>query len=345
MFRMKPGKHLGPPSAGIRACPIMLAAPPLVCLLGCGVDSGCGPVTVAEMTWPTAAFAAHVEHIILRDGYGCLSEIVPGNTVPTVTAMVERGEPDVAPEVWMNSVRQVVERGLAEGRLKVATDIVPDGGDEGWYVPEFVVEQHPELATLDGVLARPDLFPDKEEPGKGRFYTCPPGWACQIINANLYRAFDMEAAGFTLFNPGSGEGLNAAIARANERREPIFAYSYTPTAMSARYPMRKLESVPHDPEAWPCMTTLDCASPQRNSYPRPVLRTLVSASFVERSPEAFDFVSRVSWSNAFISNLTAFQQREHMTPREIAVHFLRNHQAMWTAWVSEDVAERVRAGL
>ncbi len=317
----------------------------LAFLAGCGLDSDCGPVTVAEMSWPTAAFAAHVEHIILRDGYGCLSELVPGNTVPTVTAMVERGEPDVAPEVWMNSVRRVVERGLAEGRLRVATDIVSDGGEEVWYVPEFVVEQYRDLGTLEGVLSRPDLFPDKEELGKGRFYTCPPGWACQIINENLYRAFEMESAGFTLFNPGSGEGLNAAIARAYERREPIFAYSYAPTALTVRYPLRKLGSVPHDPSTWACMTSLDCENPVRNSYPRPVLQTLVSTSFVERSPEAFEFVSRVSWTSAFVSELMRWQEGEHATARETAVYFLRNHESVWTDWVPEDVAERVRADL
>ena len=100
-----------------------LAAVSLLGSVGCVVDSDCGPVTVAEMTWPTAAFAANVEHIVLQHGYGCLSEIVPGNTVPTLTAMVERGEPDVAPEVWLNSIRLVVERGLAEGRLRARPEI------------------------------------------------------------------------------------------------------------------------------------------------------------------------------------------------------------------------------
>lgn len=330
---------------GARAATMALAAVSLLGSVGCVVDSDCGPVTVAEMTWPTAAFAANVEHIVLQHGYGCLSEIVPGNTVPTLTAMVERGEPDVAPEVWLNSIRLVVERGLAEGRLRMAGDLISDGGDEGWYVPEFVVEQHPELGTLDGVLSRPDLFPDDEEPGKGRFYTCPPGWACQIIDKNLYRAFGMEAAGFTLFNPGSGEGLSAAIARAQERREPIFAYFYTPSPLVARYPMRKLKSVPHDPSTWPCMTTPECQRPVRNSYPPPVVKTVVSASFAERAPEAFAFVSRVSWSNASLSGLMDWQETEYATPRETAVHFLRTHESVWTQWVPEDVAARVRSAL
>ncbi len=335
----------GFPRACERACMLAVAAFLVGASLGCAVESACGPVTVAEMTWPTAAVAAHVEHMILERGYGCLSELVPGNTVPTVTAMVERGEPDVAPEVWMNSVRVVVERGLAERRLKVASDMISDGGDEGWYVPAFAVERYPELATLDGVLNRPDLFPDKEEPGKGRFYTCPPGWACQIINENLYRAFEMEQAGFTLFNPGSGEGLNASIARAYERGEPIFAYFWTPTPLAGRYPMRKVESVPHEPDSWPCMMTLDCESPVRNAYPRPVVRTLVSSSFAERSPEAFQFLSSASWTNAFVSELMVWQEEEHATAEETAVHFLRNHESVWTAWVPAQVADRVKARL
>ena len=91
-------------------------------------------------------------------------------------------------------------------------------------LPTYFAEEHPELTTLQAVLERPDLFPDKEEPGKGRFYTCPPGWGCEIVNANLYKAYGVDTAGFTLFNPGSGEGLAGAIARAYERKQPIFAY-------------------------------------------------------------------------------------------------------------------------
>ncbi len=312
---------------------------------GCSVESDCGVVTIAEMTWQTAAFTAHVEQIILESGYGCLAETVPGNTVPTVTSMVERGEPDIAPEVWLNSVRPVVERGIEEGRISIATDIIADGGEEGWYVPEFAVEQYPELATLEGVLSRPDLFPDNEDPGKGRFYTCPPGWACQIINENLFRAFEMEEAGFTIFNPGSGEGLNGAIARAHERLEPILAYFYEPTPLTTRYPMRMIESVPHDPATWPCMTTLDCQNLAPNMYPKPVVRTLVTTSFAENSPEAYAFLSRVSWTFDFLEQIATWQEENQAIARESAVHFLKNHEEVWSAWVPEDVADRVRAGL
>ena len=308
-------------------------------------DAACGKVTIAEMTWASAAVAAHVEDIILSKGYGCDSELVPGNTVPTVTSMSEKGEPDIAPEIWLNSAREVVEKSVAEGRLKIAGEILSDGGEEGWWIPDYMVKKHPKLTTLQAVIERSDLFPDKEEPGMGRFYGCPSGWACQIVNRNLYKAYGLKEAGFTLFDPGSGEGLAGAIAAAYERRRPIFAYYWAPTALLGKYPMVKLGGMEHDPETWSCTVDKDCADPKPNMYPKSVVFTVVTSSFADSAPDAYAFIRSVSWSNAFLNRLLAWKDNNQATPRETAEHFLKNHEAVWGAWVPADVAAKVKAGL
>ena len=312
--------------------------------LGTAAHGACGKVTIAEMSWASAGVAAHIQNIILGQGYGCQSELVPGNTVPTVTSMTEKSEPDIAPEIWLNSAREPIEKAVAEGRLQVAGEILSDGGEEGWFVPAYVVKQNPELKTLQAVLERPDLFPDKEEPGKGRFYTCPSGWACQIINANLYKAYGLEEK-FTLFDPGSGEGLAAAIAKAYEREEPIFAYYWAPTSVLGRYPMVKLGGMTHDPKSWKCVTDKDCADPKPNQYPKSVAYTVVTSGFAKSAPEAFRFVSSFSWPNKLVNALLAWKDDNQATGRETAEYFLKNHEAVWTAWVTADVAAKVKAGL
>ena len=60
-------------------------------------ESACGEVTIAEMNWASAAVAAHVTAIILSEGYGCTPDLVPGDTVPTVTSMTEKGSPTSPP--------------------------------------------------------------------------------------------------------------------------------------------------------------------------------------------------------------------------------------------------------
>ena len=307
--------------------------------------ANCGKVTIAEMAWASAAVAAHIEDIILSAGYGCQTEIVFGDTVPTVTSMTEKSEPDVAPEIWINSAREVIEKAVEEGRLVVAGEILSDGGEEGWWVPDYVIADNPDLTTLQAVLKRPDLFPDKEEPGMGRFYTCPSGWGCEIVNGNLYKAYGVKEAGFTLFNPGSSEGLAAAITGAYERRQPIFAYYWAPTSLLGNHPMVKLGGMTHDSETWPCITDKDCAEPKPNMYPKSVVMTVVTSSFAKSAPEAFEFVSRVSWGNKFLNGLLAWQDQNQATARETAEHFLKNNEDVWSAWVPEDVAAKVKAAL
>ncbi len=309
-------------------------------------QSGCGKITIAEMSWDSAAVLANVENIILSEGYGCDTELVPGDTVPTVTSMAEKAEPDVAPEIWINSAREVVENAVEEGGIKLAGAIFSDGGVEGWWVPQYVVDDHPELTTIKAVLARPDLFPDKEDPGKGRFYTCPSGWACQIINNNLAEAYDFDDADFNVFDPGSGEGLAGAIAKAYERRQPIFAYYWSPTPLLGRYEMVKLEGTPHEPDTWACVSDINCPNPQKNMYPESVVVTLVSSAFADRAPKAFEFVSRMSVTNDIVNSVLYWKEDNQATPYETAIYFLEEYEPLWSAWVSDSsVIQKVKASL
>ena len=307
--------------------------------------SACGDVTIAEMTWGSAAVAAHVQKVILSAGYGCNASLVPGDTVPTVTSMTEKSEPDLAPEIWINSAKDVVNKAVKEGRLKKAGEILSDGGEEGWWVPEYVVKNNPELTTLQAVLAKKDLFPDKEEPGKGRFYTCPSGWACQIVNGNLYKAYGLKTKGFSMFDPGSGEGLAAAIAKAYERKQPIFAYYWAPTAVLGKYPMVKLGGMTHDAATWKCITDKDCADPKPNMYPKSVVLKLATKKFAEGDPGAWKFVETMSWPNSVVNKVLAWKDERQATAEETAKYFLKNYEAVWSSWVTDEAQKRVKATL
>lgn len=317
----------------------------LVLGLAAAAQAKCGKVTISEMNWDSAAVAAHVQALILEKGYGCDVDLVPGDTVPTLTSMTEKAEPDIAPEIWINSAREVVDKAVEEGRLKIAGEILSDGGEEGWWVPEYVVKANPELTTLQAVMKRPDLFKDKEDPGKGRFYGCPSGWACQIINANLFNAYKLKEANFNLFDPGSAAGLAGAIARAYEREEPIFTYYWAPTDILGKYPMVKLGGMKHDPETYGCIQDKDCADPKPNMYPKSDVLTAVVGKFAEAEPDAFKFVSNMSWPNSLLNKLLAWKAAKKADAKETAEYFLKNNESVWKAWMPADAAAKVKAGL
>jgi len=146
------------------------------------------PITVAEMTWLSAGTLAYVTKSILSEGYGCNVQIVPGDTVPTATSMLTKGEPDIAPELWVSTVKSTWDQMLAKGTIYKAGDIFASGGQEGWWIPDYVAEAHPEIRSVSDLKDHWQVFEDASAPGKGRFYACPPGWGCEIITNNLIKA-------------------------------------------------------------------------------------------------------------------------------------------------------------
>lgn len=310
-------------------------------------NAACGKATIADMNWASAELAAYVDKFILENGYGCEVDLVPGDTMPTTTSMTEKSEPDIAPEIWFNSVRQVVNKAVDEGRLKLAGEILADGGEEGWWIPKYMVDKHPELTTLEAVLKRPDLFPDPEDKSKGALHNCPSGWNCEIITNNLYRAFGVEKAGFTLVDTGSAAGLDGSIAKAYNRKQGWFGYYWAPTAILGKYEMVKLDlGVEHNAAEWDrCTGQGECADPKTNDWTRSVVMTVTSASFAKESPEAFAYLSKRSWSNKVVNAMLAFMSDEQAGGEEGAEKFLKEHEDVWSKWVPADVAKKVKAAL
>ncbi|MGI9386434.1 MAG: ABC transporter substrate-binding protein [Methyloligellaceae bacterium] len=309
--------------------------------------AACGRVTISDMNWASAEIAAHVDKFILEHGYGCKVELVPGDTMPTIASMTEKAQPDVAPEIWMNSAREVIDKAVKEGRLEVAGEILSDGGEEGWWIPKYMLDAHPELTTLKAVLKRPDLFPNPENKERGALYNCPSGWVCQIMTSNLYKANDVSDAGFDLIDTGSAAGLEGSMAKAYNRKEGWFGYYWAPTPALGKYQMVKLDmGVPYSAKEWDrCTGQANCTDPKKNTWTKSEVMTVVSRDFAKKSPEAFKYLSKRSWPNSVVNKMLAYMDANQAEGEEGAEKFLKEYQSLWAKWVPADVAEKVKASL
>jgi glycine betaine/proline transport system substrate-binding protein len=295
----------------------------------------CGRVSVAEMNWASGQIITRITEFLMTQGYGCEVTIVPSATTTAITSLAENNEPDVVPELWVNSAPAYF-RLESEGRLVKAADVFAEGGSENWWVPDYLVEAHPELATIEGILANPELV-------GGRFHNCPDGWGCRIANDNLIIAHDFEGTGMEVFNHGSGDTLPASMAAAYENKEPWFGYYWGPTAVLGRYSMVAVDMGPHIPEIHECNQTQDCATPGISSYPAAPVLTVVTADFAERNPDIFELVSNISFGTQELSNLLAWQADNSASAEEAAVHFLTTNQDTWQGWLNDAAAERLSA--
>ena len=309
----------------------------------CGTDK---TIDIAEMTWASAAALAHVHAHILEDGYGCNVEIVAGDTVPTSASMLSKGTPAVAPELWTSAIQEQWKKGEADGAVESLGNAFKGGAVEAWFIPQYTKDEYPELNTPEDVIARPDLFTDPENPDKGRLYACPPGWACEIANASLFDAYDMGDKGWNLFSPGSGGNLDASIARAFTREEPILFYYWGPTAILGKYPTYMLDMPEVDLAGYQCNTNPDCNEPPViTGWPSSEVIVGAASWLKEDAPTVADYFGKVAMDVDQINAILAWGDENKADAEATAINFLKSEEDTWTEWVPDDVAEKVKAAM
>ena len=325
---------------------LTIAALAVVSLSSAAYSQECGNVSIAGLNWGSASILSEIDKRVLEKGYGCTVEVIPGNTIPTFTSMVEQAQPDIISELWPNAAGiDLYNTALENKSIVEASSTPPIGGiAEGWYILPNILEEHPELTTLDAVLARPDLFPHYDDPTKGGFVTCPPGAGCQISNANLFIAFNMEAKGWQIIETGSYEAEDATISRAYDQGEAWFGYYSAPNAFIGKYNMVKLDwGVDFaGQENWNCITKPDCPSPQPSSWTASLVRTVFTQDFATRStPEIQSYFENRAISDEIMNALLLYMSENQATPEEAAEMFFSEYN-VWTQWVSADVAAKLK---
>jgi len=310
-----------------------IAASLAASLAGSMARAECGEVSITEMDWASATIVTSVAKFLMEQGYGCSVVKVPSASNPALASVAETGEPDILTEIWTNGAPAYA--GLIEsGKISQLTEVLSDGGVEGWWVPDYLLEAHPELATLDGIKANPGLVGN-------RFHNCPEGWTCKVVSTNMAKAAGFTDAGIEDFIHGSGETLATSIASAFADKAPWFGYYWAPTSILGKYPMTLIDMGPHDPEGHSCNSNQDCANPVVGAFPKSIVTTVVSDTFAAENPDVTDLMRNLSFTNAQMGEVLAWQEEKNASPDEAAVYFLTNYKDTWGDWLNDAAREKL----
>ena len=299
-------------------------------LLSTTSNAACGKITIADMNWASASMMAHVDKAILT-AMGCEVELVSGSTMPTFTSMNETGDPDVAPEVWANAFQDLVDSAVGAGRLHIGNAAPMSGLGEGWWVLPHTLDQHPELTTAEAILARPDLFPAKEDPSRGAFHGCPAGWGCQLANQALYDGFGMDALGWNLIDPGSAAGLDGSIAKASEQGENWFGYYWNPTSIVGKYDMQAIDMGSWaGADNWDGCVALGNVGCEASSWTTSRVNTLLSDNMYYNGPTgAMAYFEARTYPGTVMNAMLVWMEDTGGTGADAATEFLSSHGDTW----------------
>ncbi len=300
------------------------------------------PLVLADLPWASNAFSVALVRRILETGYGCNTNTRKGATLPLFADMAA-GHIDITMEVWKDNFPARWARAAKAGKVVEVGINFPDAS-QGWYVPAWLVRgdgaaAH-DLKSVFDLERHSQLFSDPEQRDRGRFYNCSQGWACEAVNTRKLHAYGLDRA-FTNFRPADGAALARAIGENYRRRRPFVAYYWAPTWVLGTYDMVALTEPAHDPEVWREM--MDSPRPDAaTAYPKTVVTIAVQARLVAQAPALIAFLSKYRTSSAMLSAILARQRLHGESAAEAADGFLRRRPDVWTDWVPDDVAERVR---
>lgn len=299
-------------------------------------QANCGEVSITEMNWASNTVVTSVAKFIMEQGYGCDVTVVPSDTVPAVTSVAENGEPDIVTELWLNSAGDAYLRLEEEGKIERLGKVLDPGGVEGWWIPTYLADEHPELKTIEGIMDNPELV-------GSRFNNCTDGWGCRIVNDNLIRALDLKESGIEVFNHGSGETLASSMASAVQDGEPWFGYYWSPTVPFGKLDMTRVKLGEYKKDVHQKNQTADADNPGVSEFPAAPILTSVTTDFKDREPEVAEMLSKMTFKTDTMSALLAWMDANNASAEEAAVYFLANNRDEWSTWLNDKAKKKLAA--
>lgn len=303
--------------------PPLPAAPPPVC--------GTKPLTIAEMSWSSAAILAKIHARLLRAHFHCDVQLVPGDLAATGASMAGAGQPAVAPELWVTRIAEVWNSALQAQSLRPAATTYTGQVFEGWFMPDYLANGTPGLGTGAGLKA---ALPGVAGGARVRFITCPADWACSVINANLLAALGIAAL-VDVVVPSNRFDMDTLIADAVSKKQPVLFYYWQPNAILYQFSFKPIDLGSYDAEAMRCLAQASCAAPQPSSFaPDSVVVALTESVFTDM-PLIAAYFQRSSLKLEEMDALLAQLNQPGATPQSVADSFVANRPEVWTNWVGK----------
>lgn len=308
-------------------------------------------VRFAEIGWDSGKYETEIIRQVMERGYGCKTETVPGTNPITMGALIG-GKIQFFVEYWQGRT-DTMEQAAKDQKVQFVGALVKGGGIEGIYVPEYLIKGDPahglpavapDLKSVADLPKYKTLFKDPEDPRMGRFLNCPSGWSCEKDNSQRMKAYGLTET-YNNFRPGTGAALDAAIASAFQRKQPLLFSYFEPSSILGKYKSIRLEEPAWTEKCWKAINGSTEDKPCGSASPTTNLTTAVAAEFAKENPRLVEFVGRVELPISTVNEAIAEMADKKIPANKMAEQFLRSSPSVWKQWVPDDVAAKVQASL
>ncbi|TQS76566.1 ABC transporter substrate-binding protein [Ornithinibacillus gellani] len=322
---------------------IGLVALVLAACSGSSSDGEIDKIVFADAGWDSIRVHNHVAQTIVEEGFGYKTDVTAGSTAATIQGLRE-GDINVYMEVWTDNIKEVYEEAIDAGDIeKLSTNF--DDNNQGLYVPTYVIEGDPErgiepmapdLKTVEDLKKYPEVFEDPEDPGRGRVINAPSGWEVADAIDEKFKTYGLDET-LNNFMPGSDSAAVADLVAAYKAGKGWVGYYWSPTAITAKYDLTLLEEPEFDLDTW--------NETKGTEFPPNDVVVAVHKDMPDQAPEVVEFLKNYETSSELTEEALAYMEDNDASAEEAAEWWMKEHEDLWTAWLDEDIAKKVKDAL
>jgi glycine betaine/proline transport system substrate-binding protein len=252
----------------------------------------CGKVVLNEQAWAGSTANTYIAKAVLEDELGCEVEITKITEIPVFQAMAD-GKVDAVLEDWqhVDEYKKYIEDAgtVVQGG--------PNGveGHIGWFIPQYLMDEHPEFKTWKGLKGQEELFKTPESGDQGMFLGGDPSYVQK--DKELIEALDLNLKHVTA---GAEPAQVARWSQLYKQKKPVLFYWYTPQYLNQEYDLAEVKLPPRteankdckddakaggDPEQYKC------------EYDVTIINKLFSKEFAESGSPAYDVLKKFKITN------------------------------------------------
>jgi glycine betaine/proline transport system substrate-binding protein len=308
------------------------AASALTLLTGCGAADmtkqaspfanaqGAKSLTLSVQSWVGAQANVAVAQYILEHKLGYRVDTVQVDEVPAWDAL-SQGRVDAILEDWGHPDQ---EKRYVEDKKTIA----PGGdlgvtGHIGWYVPTYLVKQHPDITNWRNLNKYASLFRTAESGGKGQLMDGSPSYVTndKALVKNLKLNYQVVFA-------GSEAAQITQIKQFAKEKKPFLSYWYAPQWLFEKVPMTEVKLPPYKEGCDADPAKVACA------YPRTPLQKYLNAGFAKSGGKAAQFLKKFKWTTQDQNEVSLMIAEKKMKPADAAKKWVDSHPSVWRKWLS-----------
>ncbi len=292
-----------------------------------GPDESKETITLIVNPWSASRLNVEVAKNIIEAELGNPVEISEVDENDAMFTGMADGTLDAVLEIWPSGVTDAETAFFDAGTVE-NIGALGAVGRIGWFVPDYVIEDNPELATWEGYTdpANAALFATAETGDKGRFLGTDPSYSefdGQIIQ-NLNLPFEVQFSGS---EPATVAELDARVAA----KEPVLMYWWEPTAAVSKYNLKKVELPEFNESCGELQASgdggVDC------DYPEDPIFKAASGKLQDKDADVYAFLKAFTLSNDDQLSMLPAMEIDGEDPAVVAARWVDANADTWKAWL------------